>query len=278
MKSKTLILVSTLLWPMLPACAQLDRTGPPSAQNILLRDSHRLELGEASFQQLCTGCHGRGGEGGQGEGQGPNLATNWEVRRAKDADLYNFINKGVTGTAMPAFNLPEEKIWELAAFVRSLNAPADSVPVQGDLAAGAVLFSGKGKCSGCHMIHGQGGYLGPDLSNVGASRRLSELRDALAKPSPTPSLEFQPVLLTDAQGHSIRAIAKHSSPWSVQALDEKGNLHFLRDGAVRKLAFQKVSWMPSAAALNLSSVEVTNLVAFLSRQSARFSGERGISN
>jgi cytochrome c oxidase cbb3-type subunit III len=249
-----------------PLFAQLDRAGPPSTQNRLAQNTARVAAGEASFQQLCTGCHGRGGEGGQGEGQGPNLATNWEVRRANDQALFNFIRNGVKGTAMPAFSLPEERIWELAAFVRSLNAPANSVPAAGDVSAGSAIFSGKGGCSACHMVQGRGGYLGPDLSNIGATRRMNELRDALLKPSAVPSPDFQPLLLRDAQGKQLRAIAKHASPWSVQALDENGTLHLIHGDAVQSLEFKKQSWMPLDIAQRLSPDEINNLLAFLSRQ------------
>jgi cytochrome c oxidase cbb3-type subunit III len=249
-----------------PLFAQLDRAGPPSTQNRLAQNTARVAAGEASFQQLCTGCHGRGGEGGQGEGQGPNLATNWEVRRANDQALFNFIKNGVKGTAMPAFSLPEERIWELAAFVRSLNAPANSVPATGDVSAGGAIFSGKGGCSACHMVQGRGGYLGPDLSNVGATRRMNELRDALLKPSAVPSPDFQPLLLHDAQGKQLRAVAKHVSPWSVQALDENGTLHLIHGDAVQSLEFKKQSWMPLDIAQRLSPDEINNLLAFLSRQ------------
>ena len=258
-----------------PLLAQLDRPGPPTTTNALTHNAGRVKAGEASFRQLCTGCHGRGGEGGQGEGQGPNLATNWEVRRAKDPELFGFIKSGVKGTAMPAFSLPEERIWELAAFVRSLNAPANSIPTAGDAGIGGTLFFAKGGCSACHMIRGRGGYLGPDLSDVGATRRLGELRDALLKPSTAPSADFQPVLLHGPNGDK-RAIAKHSSAWSLEVLDENGELHLLHGDAVHDVVFQQMSWMPSDIAQRLSPSEVENLLAFLSRQSIR--STEGIAN
>jgi putative heme-binding domain-containing protein len=251
-----------LAWPLF---GQLDRAGPPSTQNALAQNVHRVEAGSTSFRQLCTSCHGRNGEGGQGEGQGPNLATNWEVRRAKDQELFGFIKNGVSGTAMPAFPLPDERIWELAAFVRSLNSPANSVPTQGSPEAGGSVFFGKGGCSTCHMIKGRGGYLGPDLSNIGATRRLSELRDALTKPSSIPSADFRPVLLHDSQGRQLRAIAKHTSKWDAQVLDENGGLHLLRGDAMQRLSFQEKSWMPSDIAQRLSPDEITNLLAFLAK-------------
>jgi putative heme-binding domain-containing protein len=228
-----------------------------------------VEAGANLFRQYCTSCHGRSGEGGQGEGQGPNLATSWEVRRAKDQELFGFIKNGVMGTAMPAFPLPEEQIRQLGAFVRSLNAPAISLPVSGNVKAGEAIFFGKGQCSSCHMIRGRGGYLGPDLSDVGATRRLGELRESLINPSETPSPDFRPVYFTGADGKRLRAVDKHSSYWSAEILDEAGGLHLLHGEDAQKLVFGQKSWMSAEFAKNLSPQELTDLVAFLSRQSVR---------
>jgi cytochrome c oxidase cbb3-type subunit 3 len=170
---------------------------------------------------------------------------------------------------MPPFPLPDEQIWQLAAFVRSLNAPAISLPVQGDVQAGEAIFFGKGECASCHMVRGRGGYLGPDLSNVGATRRMGELRESLTDPSLKASADFQPVLLRDSQGQQLRGIAKHASPWSAQVLDERGGLHLLHDDELQKLSFQERSWMARDFAARLSSEEITNLIAFLSRQALR---------
>ncbi len=255
---------------------QLDRAGPPTSANSLARDTARVSAGADRFRQLCTGCHGRDGEGGQGEGRGPNLATNWEVRRVKDQELFSFIKNGVKGTAMPAFSLPDEQIWQLAAFVRSLNAPAINLPVQGDVSSGKAIFFGKGECSSCHMVRGQGGYLGPDLSDIGATRRLSELRAVLVSPSLKASSDFRPLLIEDAQGRKLRAVAKHSTPWSVQALDEFGALHFVRGTDIQKLALQDKSWMAADFASRLSAAELTDLIAYLSRQAVRPPSAEGV--
>jgi mono/diheme cytochrome c family protein len=178
-----------------PLVAQLDRIPPPSATSPLARNAASVEAGQRRFRQLCATCHGRDGEGVQGEGQGPNLMNGWEVRRATDPQLFAKIKDGIKGSAMPPFPLPETAIWELVAYVRSLNAPASGVPVSGDARAGETLFFDRGGCSGCHTIRGRGGFLGPDLSNIGDSRRVSELRDALLNPKPLASDGYRPLLL-----------------------------------------------------------------------------------
>jgi cytochrome c oxidase cbb3-type subunit 3 len=253
----------------LPALAQLDRIPLPTTANSLTRNPAAVEAGRRRFQQLCSNCHGRTGEGGQGEGQGPNLMNGWEVRRAKDAQLFSSVRNGVKGTLMPAFPLPDDNIWELVAFVRSLNAPASSVAVPGDAVQGEAVFFGKGGCSGCHMVRGRGGYLGPELSNIGATRRLAELREAILHPKELPSDGYKPVLLRTADGRQMRGIAKHYSNWSIQVLDESGAIHLLRGPAMKYAEFQNKTWMPADIASRLTPDEIKNLLALLSHQSTR---------
>jgi putative heme-binding domain-containing protein len=119
------------------------------------------------------------------------------------------------------------------------------------------------------MIRGRGGYLGPDLSDIGATRRLGELRESLTNPSEIPSADYRPVFLTGAGGKQLRAVAKHSSYWSAQILDEAGGLHLVHGDAARKLAFVQKSWMSADFVRGLSPEELTDLIAFLSRQSVR---------
>ena len=264
--TKTFALLLTGVAPLL---AQLDRIPPPNTNSPLLRNPASIEAGQRRFRQLCASCHGRNGEGGQGEGQGPNLMNSWEVRRAKDDQLFNSIKSGVKGTAMPPFALPDAEIQELVAFVRSLNAPAASVPLPGDSAQGESLFFGRLQCVECHMIRGRGGFLGPDLTTIGAARRASEIREAIVSPKAVASEGYRPLLLTDASGRKLRAIARHMSNCSIEAPDEHGAVHLLRGAELKNAELQKRSWMPADYAQKLSPADIDNLVAFLSRPATR---------
>jgi cytochrome c oxidase cbb3-type subunit 3 len=249
--------------------AQLGRPAPPTSANPLARDQAAVAAGQQRFQQHCTGCHGRTGEGGQGEGQGPNLVNSWEVRRAPDTELMAWIHDGVKGTAMPAFPLPPDQIRALAAFVRSLNAPASSVPVPGDSAKGEALFFGKAGCGNCHMIRGRGGYLGPDLSNAGASRRVAEIRSAILEPATLSPSGYERVLLPGG----VRAIVRSRTNWSMDVLDENGQVHMLHGDAIHAAKLESGSWMPSDYRKRLSPGDIDDLVAFLSRQTVRAANE-----
>ena len=54
--------------------------------------------------------------------------------------------------------------------------------VSGDRAAGKEFFFGKGQCVSCHMVYGEGGAIGPDLSNVAREMTVDEIREALLRP------------------------------------------------------------------------------------------------
>lgn len=238
-----------------------------------------IAAGQARFGETCAVCHGANGEGGQGEGQGPNLITNSDVRRASDQALFNLVHNGVPTTAMPAFPLPQTQIWQLVAYLRSLSATAISLHLPGDVAAGRAIFFGKGNCSQCHMIRGQGGFLGPDLTNIGASRRLDQIRDAVLQTGNDasnrsdlygdPFAGYRSVILHMPDGKDVRGIAKNYSNYSVQVLDAAGHLYFLRGSDMNRVAFQKKSWMPDDYMDKLTRKEIQDLLAFLSRQSVR---------
>src|SRR5262245_35197671 len=148
MRSVLLLLIST------PLLAQ--RSNPDA-----------VEAGRQLFLGACSACHGASGQGGAG----PSLVSG-RMSRLPEARLFKSIKEGLPGTDMPPFKLPDAKIRQLAVFVRSLSAPAIESHVAGNAAAGKALFFGAAGCAKCHMVAGQGGVLGPDLSNAGVTRTL----------------------------------------------------------------------------------------------------------
>src|SRR5947207_272642 len=72
-------------------------------------------------------------------------------------DLFPTIQKGIPGTDMPGTKVPDEQVWQIAAFVRALGAPAIESKPKGDATAGEALFWGQAGCGGCHRILGRGG-------------------------------------------------------------------------------------------------------------------------
>ena len=96
---------------------------------------------------------------------------------------------------MPPTALPDEQVWQLAAYVRSLNAPAYDLILDGDEARGRDIYFGKAGCNKCHALRGAGGSLGPDLTNAGGSWPLNQIRDALLDPNKRIADGYQPATI-----------------------------------------------------------------------------------
>ena len=235
------------------------------AQARLQFSSDQVEQGRAQYAGACSACHGLSGGGGRG----PSLVDGLSVRRATDAKLYGAIQKGVPGTEMPPFPFADNELWNLVAFVRSLSAPASEAEISGDAKAGSDLYHGAGKCSGCHKIRGSGGVLGPDLTNIGAERRLDRLRESLLEPNVEIAVGYDAVRLVAANGTSIRAIAKNRTNHSAQILDEQGKLHLLRRGDLAKIEAVDRSWMPADFGERFKEEQINDLLAFLAQQTIR---------
>lgn len=236
-----------------------------AAAGLYMKDSAAIAAGEENFKLVCSGCHGITAEGGRG----PNLITGRNARRASDEELFDIIKNGIAGSDMPPSPLDDPKVWQITAYVRNLSAPAYRQPLKGDPAAGKAIYYGKGGCANCHMIRGEGGYLGPDLTNIGMDRNLSQLREGLLEPNKRFTEGFRPVIATLADGTQIKGVAKNNSNYSLQLLDGKGRLHLLDKRELKEANFQEKSWMPANYKDKLSETEVEDLLAFLAQQTIR---------
>src|SRR5262245_12829262 len=226
-------------------------------------DPKDIEAGGRLFVGNCAVCHGADG---RGSARGPSLTRGLIVDRGSDEEVAGVIRRGVPNSAMPPFALPDNEIKQLVAFVRSLRIVAAQLVVAGDRDLGKQLFFGKGRCSECHMIRGQGGLLGPDLSNVGGSRTLAEIRQAVLKPGASEGAKYKAVTVVTAKGQKVIGTLRNRDNFSLQMIDAQGNLHFFSREELKDIALQEKSVMPDNFGQLLSEVELQNLFAFLSRQ------------
>ena len=238
-----------------------DMTAAGESSTRYMGDPAAIQAGQESYQLVCSGCHGITGEGGRG----PNLLTGKGVGKATDDELFGLIKNGIPGSDMPPSPLDEIKVWQMTAYVRSLTSPALHQDVEGDQDAGKALFYGQGGCTNCHMIRGEGGYLGPDLSNLGVTQNLARIREGLLDPNKRFTKGFDPVIVTLRDGTRIEGVAKNYSNYALQILDGDGRLHLFGNNDAKTVEFRDNSWMPADYQERLSDGEVQNLLAFLSR-------------
>ncbi len=217
--------------------------------------------GKQFFASLCAGCHGADGTGGE---RGPTIVGRGDARIRTEAEIRDIIRKGNLQGGMPAFNLPAKRIQLIAAFVHSLRPAANDTAPAGDVAAGESFFQGKGNCTSCHRVNGRGGWIGPDLSEIGAKSSLAEIEQALRSPGDRHTPGYTPAMVRLRDGRAIRGLLKNESSFDVQLQSLDGQMHLLDAGAVVAIEREKKSLMPPVTA---DETEFRNLVAYLSRLS-----------
>src|SRR5262245_57533009 len=260
MKKSIIVLLSFIIfaWYLirfeittLEATAQRPQAGDPKV----------LEAGRRHFEAHCTACHGADGKGGE---RGPDIISTNNARRRTVDGLSELIRKGVPAAGMPGFQLPDQELQELVAYVHFLSAPASESAPPGNVAAGAAFFFGKGNCSSCHMVKGRGGLLGPDLSELGIERTLPEIEQSLRDPGARLTPGFRIVSARLHDGQRLRGFAKNESNYDLQLQSLDGKLRLLRREEIAELVRETASLMPEVKA---TEEEMRNLLAYLSRLS-----------
>jgi cytochrome c oxidase cbb3-type subunit 3 len=236
----------------LPAAAADTRVRLPNSRADLLH-------GQKLFGIHCARCHGAKAEGSRG----PALNHSKLARASDDAALLDIIENGIRGTEMPGADaMDDREMRQTAAYVRSLGKiPAKPVP--GDVAHGAEIYRGKGGCTGCHSVSGQGSVGGPDLTTIGTARGAAHLREALIDPSASVPEGYLLVTVATKSGSRVTGVRVNEDSFSIQVRDNTGRTHSFWKSDVESVDKQRgKSAMPSYKD-TLSEAELTDVVAYL---------------
>jgi len=176
--------------------------------------------------------------------------------------MFNVIANGIPDTEMPGHWFTDREIRQLVAFVRTLGQVAPQ-KAPGDVANGEKLYAGKGGCAACHTIGGRGGAIGPDLSEIGASRSLAYLRESLINPEAAVPDGFLEVQLVTKNGHRMTGVRLNEDTFSIQIRDLSGDFRSFFKTELTELNKQPgKSPMPSYTRVFTTS-ELDDVVAYL---------------
>lgn len=227
-----------------------------------------LAHGSKLFAGYCSRCHGADGTGGTG----PPLARARLRRAADEAGIIDILQNGVPGTNMAAaFWLSEREVTQVAAYVRLLGQRPEE-PLPGDPSLGRDVY-GRSACATCHIVNGEGTGIGPDLSDIGAQRGASFLRQSLIDPAanrperpiPYEPYSYEAYLMVRAQprsGQEITGVRVNEDAFTIQIRDQQGLHSFRKRELARLVAEPGISLMPSYRD-SLKTRELDDLVAFL---------------
>jgi len=213
--------------------------------------------GEKIFRSHCASCHGLNGVGGSG----PSLTTGIFYHGSTDTDLYRNISEGIPGTAMPDQFFSSAQLWQIVAYVRSISSHPLQPRATGDAAHGAQLFRANG-CLQCHLVRGEGGVRGPDLSLIGSQRSPAYLRESIVDPGKVVAPEYWVAKIVTKDGSRRTGFILNQDSYSLQLLDFDAGLRMLQRSDMKDFGIDRGSIMPSYKG-KMSEGDLDDLVAFL---------------
>jgi putative heme-binding domain-containing protein len=244
-------------------------------KNPYAGDDQVAKLGEFEFRANCAFCHGLGARGG---GRGPDLTRTPKKHGDSDANIFNTINNGVPGTAMPpngatqqGVGMTEEEVWQVVTYIRSVEKkPA---VVNGDAKHGRELFYGTAACGTCHMFAGKGGRIGPDLTKTGAARSTDYLVESVRNPSRRLaqgmieamkefSEEYETVSVETSDGKKYQGTLINEDSFTIQFMDMREQVHSVDKSSLKTLLKSRVSLMPVYDEKMLPEKDLQDLLAF----------------
>lgn len=217
-----------------------------------------ISNGAAMFRNRCAGCHGPDAHGYLG----PDLTGFW-ANGGTDDRMFDIVRRGVPGTEMIAADpqrVLDKDIWQVLAYIRTLGAVPPTPPT-GDAANGERIF--RAACSGCHMVNGRGGQLGPDLSRIGSARPRGGLEGKLRGSSTFIRPGYETVTLVTRGGERIRGIRKNEDEFSVQIMDTRERLQGYLKANLTEYTSDKQSLMPVYGPDRLNDRDLDDLLRYL---------------
>src|SRR6266853_1524513 len=221
-----------------------------------------IENGGRVYQANCTGCHCPEGDGVAGT----NFSTGRLRRAATDDDLVRIIMGGIPGTPMPPSNFSDGQAGTIVAYLRSM--ASGGAPASGNAGRGRTVFDGKGQCLTCHAVNGAGSRVGPNLTDIGAVRRSTELERSILEPDAEIRAENMAVRAVTRSGAAITGRLLNQDSFTLQLVDANEHLVSVAKSDLREYSLLKNSPMPSYRD-KLNSQELADVVSYLTSLKGR---------
>jgi len=217
-----------------------------------------VDDGRRSFLANCAVCHGPEGTSVPGTDIGHGKFR----RAATDNEVVQIIRNGIPQTAMPPHSMSDFQARNVVTYLHFLASSAADTTARGDAGRGKEIFEGKGACSSCHRVRGNGSRLAPDLTDIGGRRRASDLERSILDPDAEILPQNRSVRLVTRDGATINGKLLNHDAFTVQLLDSNERLLSISKASLREFAVPDKSSMPAYRG-KLSSSEVADLVSYL---------------
>lgn len=150
----------------------------------------------------------------------------------------------------------------------------------GNVQEGVKVFYGAAaaSCRRCHVVNGQGGGVGPDLSEIGKEKTLEYLLESVVEPNAVIAKGFETVLLVTIDGKIETGIVKEENDETLLLLKANSEeVRFFQDDILERSKGQ--SGMPADLYKSLTKAQIRDVIAYLAtlkkREDPESHGEGG---
>ena len=254
------------LWVLKTAAQQpgnSSQAGGESKEKATTESKYPAELvdqGATLFQQRCAFCHGRDAAGGE---TGPDLTRSRLVASDVDGEKIGaVVRNGRPEKGMPPFDVADEQVAGLAAFIHTQQKNARSRPggrkgvdasdlQTGNAETGKQYFEGAGGCAKCHLPTG-------DLAGIANRHQGLELERRMLYPEDAKSR----VTVTLGSGKIVTGVLAYLDEFTVGMTDEAGSYHSWR---IRDVHYKVDAPVDAHVALfsKYTDADIHNLMAYL---------------
>lgn len=139
------------------------------------------------------------------------------------------------------------------------------VAMTGDAKKGRDVFlkTGASQCYKCHLVQGEGGTIGPDLSLIGKKLSKEALLESILNPSAAIAPEYEVWLFNTEDEGFVSGIIHSESEEAIELIDALTNITRIETKDILERRKTTTSLMPTGLTAGLSVEELTDLVAFL---------------
>ncbi|MFQ5925551.1 MAG: c-type cytochrome, partial [Dehalococcoidia bacterium] len=137
---------------------------------------------------------------------------------------------------------------------------------EGDPVAGKTLFFDQNStagCAQCHAVSGEGGDIGPELTDVASVRTLPFIIESILFPSAEIASGFEAVLLRTTDGRTINGVLRDEDEVSITLVTKEGEEIVVLKSDISRRAEDQPSLMPDNYGELLSVKQFHDILAFL---------------
>ena len=113
------------------------------------------------------------------------------------------------------------------------------------------------------MVHGTGGFIGPDLSDYGAAHSADDIRNAILDADKRAGFRKALAKATTKDGQHLSGLVRNEDNFSVQLQSLDGTFHLLEKSKLAELTFESTPLMPGDYNSKLTQEELRQLVDYL---------------